>query len=106
MGRCAAGRSSARNRSREPQDYYDALAPHAQRLDIWETEYLQALEGEDAVFKWVSGTALIPYRDALPAGAREDFLAAYRERLARAYPRRADGRTLFPFKRIFIIAQR
>jgi len=90
----------------EPQEYYAALAPHARHLDIWETEYLQALEGEDAVFKWVSGTALIPYREALTVGMREDFLAAYRERLSRGYPRRADGRTLFPFKRIFIIAQR
>ena len=90
----------------EPQAYYDLLAPHARQLDIWETEYLQALEGEDAVFKWVSGTALIPYRDALDGTMREQFLNAYRERLAGAYPRRADGRTLFAFKRIFIIAQR
>ena len=90
----------------EPHEYYGLLAPHARRVDIWEAEYLQALEGEDAVFEWVSGTALVPYRDALDGAMREEFLAAYRARLAEAYPRRADGRTLFPFRRIFIVAQR
>jgi trans-aconitate 2-methyltransferase len=90
----------------EPQAYYDLLAPHARKLDIWETEYLQALDGADAVFKWVSGTALVPFREALDGAMREEFLEAYRRRLAEAYPRREDGLTLFPFKRIFIVAQR
>ena len=79
---------------------------HASALDIWETEYLQALDGEDAVFNWVSGTALVPYREALGEDDRKEFLNAYRERLSRAYPRGANGKTLFPFKRIFIVAQR
>ena len=90
----------------EPYEYYDLLAAHARRVDIWETEYLQVLEGEDAVFNWVSGTALVPYHDALAGALREDFMAAYRARLSQAYPRGADGSTLFPFKRIFILAQR
>jgi trans-aconitate 2-methyltransferase len=90
----------------EPQVYYDLLAPHARKVDIWETEYLQALEGEDAVFKWVSGTALVPFREALDGALRDEFLETYRRRLSDAYPLRADKRTLFPFKRIFIVAQR
>jgi trans-aconitate 2-methyltransferase len=89
-----------------PATYFAMLSPHASALDIWETEYLQALDGEDAVFNWVSGTALVPYREALAEGERKDFLNAYRERLARAYPRRQNGKTLFPFKRIFIVAKR
>jgi len=32
-----------------PDVYYDRLAPRAARLDIWETEYLQVLDGEHAV---------------------------------------------------------
>lgn len=90
----------------EPADYHAMLAPHAAALDIWETEYLQALDGEDAVFNWVSGTALVPYREALDGEERKQFLNVYRERLARAYPRNTNGKTLFPFKRIFIVAQR
>ena len=37
---------------------------------------------------------------------REEFFEAYRRRLAEAYPQRADERTFFPFKRIFIVAER
>ena len=90
----------------EPDAYYTMLSTLASTLDIWQTEYLQALEGEDAVFKWVSGTALVPYRETLHGAEREAFLSAYRGRLARAYPRRPNGKTLFPFKRIFILARR
>src|SRR5436190_23527840 len=33
----------------EPEFYYDLLAPRAASLDLWETEYLQVLEGENPV---------------------------------------------------------
>jgi len=87
-----------------PEKYFDLLSPGATRLDIWETEYLHVLEGDDPVFRWVSGTGLRPYADELSGGEREDFLAAYRAQLRLAYPRRPDGSTLFPFRRLFVIA--
>lgn len=90
----------------EPEVYYAMLAPQSVRVDIWETEYLQVLDGDDPVFRWVSGTALVPIRDALEGTEREAFMTAYRGKLAAAYPKRSDGRTLFPFKRIFIVAMR
>lgn len=84
--------------------YYDILKPQAASLDIWQTEYLQVLEGEDAVYRWVSGTALRPLVQALDVDAREDFIALYKAKLNAAYPRRADGVTLFPFRRLFVVA--
>ncbi len=90
----------------DPDAYYRILAPHAARLDIWECEYLQVLEGENPVVEWTKGTALRPYLDALDDAAKKGFLAAYAERVATAYPRQPDGRTLFPFRRIFIVAER
>ncbi|TCS65001.1 trans-aconitate 2-methyltransferase [Varunaivibrio sulfuroxidans] len=87
-----------------PEVYWDILSAVCARLDIWETTYLQVLDGDDAVFKWISSTALAPLRNALPEPWRAEFLDAVRTRLARAYPRRADGKTLFPFTRQFIIA--
>lgn len=86
--------------------YYDMLAPDAASLDIWETEYLQVLEGEDPVYRWVSATGLRPYLDALTGKDREDFIMQYKARLAAAYPQRADGKTLFPFQRLFVVAVR
>src|SRR5262249_56014085 len=44
----------------EPSVYYDVLAPHATRLDIWETEYLHVLEGANPVVERTRGSALKP----------------------------------------------
>src|SRR6266581_2637482 len=89
----------------EPAFYFDLLAPHAAALDMWETEYLQVLEGEHPVKEWTKGTWLKPLLDALEEPERSGFEAAYAELVARAYPRRADGRTLLPFRRLFIVAK-
>ena len=62
------------------------------------------LEGEDAVCKWVSGTGLRPFLDALDDAGRAVFTREYKARLNVAYPRRADGKTLFPFSRLFAVA--
>lgn len=89
-----------------PAAYYDLLAPRAARLDVWETEYLQVLEGADPVKEFTKGSALKPFLDALQGAERDGFEAAYAARLRRAYPPQADGRTLFPFRRLFLIATR
>src|SRR5919106_2484555 len=89
-----------------PEWYYDLLAPLVQALDVWETEYLHVLEGDDPVLNWTRSTALRPIMQALDAEHLAAFEAAYAARLRAAYCRRADGRTLFPFRRLFIVAQR
>lgn len=88
------------------ENYFDILEPHAAHIDIWETRYLQVLNGEDAVFHWVSGTGLRPFANALEGGEREAFLAAYKARVARAYPMRDSGVTLYPFQRLFVVARK
>lgn len=84
--------------------YWDLLRPRAASLDIWETIYLHPLQGEDAVVQWAMGTSLRPFLDALPAAEREAFRNAYAEAVRPHYPRRQDGTTLLPFRRLFIIA--
>src|SRR5882724_8835683 len=86
--------------------YHRLLAPLASRLDIWETEYLHRLSGPDPVVEWTRGTGLRPYLDRLAGAERDGFLAAYTQRIAAAYPPEPDGATLFPFRRIFIVAAR
>jgi trans-aconitate 2-methyltransferase len=84
-------------------EYLRLLAPHAATVDAWETEYVHVLAGQDPVAEWTKGAALRPYLDALGDDA-EAFLEAYRARLRSAYPPNADGRTLFPFRRVFFVA--
>ena len=90
----------------DAEEYYDLLAEHATSLDVWETEYVQVLEGDDPVLEWVKGTGLRPILNGLADAERATFLAEYRRRLRAAYPARSDGRTLYPFRRLFIVATR
>lgn len=89
-----------------PARYVERLAPHAASLDVWETEYMQILTGENPVAEWTKGTWLRPFLDALQEPQRSGFEAAYRARVAAAYPPMPDGRTLFPFRRLFLVARR
>jgi trans-aconitate 2-methyltransferase len=63
------------------------------------------LEGDHPVAEWVKGTWLRPLLDALDEPHRAPFEAWYARLVESAYPRRPDGRTLFPFRRLFIVAR-
>ncbi|MEP7329781.1 MAG: methyltransferase domain-containing protein [Betaproteobacteria bacterium] len=91
-------------------DYYAWLAPLFARVDIWTTEYLQVLPanatGDHPVAAWTKGTWLVPFLAMLDAAEQAALMAAYNARLALAYPLQPDGSVLFPFRRLFIIANR
>jgi trans-aconitate 2-methyltransferase len=89
-----------------PETYWRWLSPHARNVDLWETIYLQVLEGADPVVNFVRGTALRPFLTALSADDGARFVDAFAKRMAAAYPPQANGQTLFPFRRIFMVAQR
>jgi trans-aconitate 2-methyltransferase len=91
----------------EPAFYYDLLAPHAARIEIWLTDYLHVMDSPAAIVEWYKGTGLRPFLEklALPAD-QERFLADYLREIDVTYSRQPDGRVLFPFRRLFVIAQR
>jgi len=89
-----------------PEQYWRWLSPHAASVEIWETIYLHQLEGENPVVEFFRGTQLRPYIHLLPEAEAKEFVAAYAEKIARAYPKQANGKTLLPFRRIFIVATR
>jgi trans-aconitate 2-methyltransferase len=90
----------------DPQFYFQLLAPFARSIDIWESEYLQVLSGPDPVKEWVKGTWLKQFLDALPVNQRDAFESDYAQRLRKAYPPLGNGTTLFPFRRLFIVAEK
>jgi trans-aconitate 2-methyltransferase len=89
----------------EPGVYYDALAPAATSIDLWETTYHHVLGSPSAIVEWISSTGLRPFLDALDTeGEKQLFLERFSELVVEAYARQADGRVLFPFRRTFVIA--
>jgi len=85
--------------------YYDILKHDFSNINIWEATYLQMLSGENAVLEWGKGTALVPIRENLNEDEFTHFCEIYNKKLLQAYPPQ-DNVTLFPFQRIFIIANK
>lgn len=106
LGTPALRKSVGRKWVEDTEVYFSLLSTFASSLDIWETEYLQILSGEDPVLEWVRGTGLRPILQGLPEDELRTFLTSYRRRLNEAYPRQNEGHTLFPFRRLFIVAQK
>ena len=89
-----------------PREYSNLLRGRTAALEIWEIEYLQVLKGENPVAEFVKGSWLKQFLDRLEEPDRSAFESEYRVRVRAAYPPEADGSTLFPFRRLFILAQR
>lgn len=88
----------------EPSFYYDMLSRLASSIDMWETTYMHILEGENPVVEWTKGTMLRPLLENLSEEEGAAFLKSYSEKVAEAYPHQADGKTVLPFKRLFMVA--
>ncbi|MEM7443657.1 MAG: methyltransferase [Pseudomonadota bacterium] len=102
-----AGRTDLRAEPVADPGFYDALlSPLVDDVEVWETEYWHRLTGDEPVFEWVKGTGLRPVLQALEGEDCDAFLTDYRRRLLDAYPKRDDGITLFPFRRLFLLARR
>jgi trans-aconitate 2-methyltransferase len=89
-----------------PEFYIRVLSPLVDSLDVWETEYMQILIGDHPIKEWTKGTWLLPLLDALAEPDRSDFEAVYTDLVDKAYPKQPDGTTIFPFRRMFIVATR
>lgn len=93
------------NRTLELPQYYDLLAPLTRTLDLWETTYYHVLSGDNPIVEFGLGSGLRPYVDALPHDVqRNQFLAAFTRLVRESFSPRANGNTIFPYRRIFIVA--
>ena len=105
-----AARVKTKNPKRDPLPspgaYFDRLTPKASRVDVWHTIYNHPMANADAVVEWMKGTGLRPYLDTAGSEHAEAFTAAYRARIAKLYTPMADGRVLFRFPRLFVVAVR
>lgn len=89
----------------DPSGYLDLLTGAGCEVDAWETTYLHVLQGDNPVLEWLRGTALRPVLAALDPADAAEFTAELGACLLAAYPRRPYG-TVFPFRRVFVVAHR
>ncbi|WP_300548680.1 methyltransferase domain-containing protein [Roseovarius sp.] len=86
-----------------PVKYEELLAPLGQ-FRLWETDYYQRLTAEPGshpVRRYTESTYARPVLAALDAEEKTDLIRRYEEVMMAAYPVRADGTVLFPFRRLF-----
>ncbi|MBA4852989.1 methyltransferase domain-containing protein [Emticicia sp. BO119] len=74
----------------------------SKQMSVFEKIYPLVLKDGDALFDWVSGTALIPYTERLSGDTKEQFNTAYKERLKSRFPK---SPAFYPFKRIIMEAK-
>lgn len=89
----------------EPADYLRIMLDAGCTADAWETSYQQVLPGTDPVLEWVRGTALRAVLAVLSDDEGRAFESQYAAALREAYPGTPHG-TIFPFRRIFAVAQK
>jgi len=70
-------------------------------ITVYEKIYPHVLKDADALFDWVSGTAMIPYVEKLPEDVRQSFIATYKERLRNEFK---GSPVFYPFKRTIMAA--
>ena len=90
--------------TQHPTFYYDLIRPLVSDLDVWETQYYFVMEGEHPIVEFTKGSFLRPILDTLSAEEAAAFLKEYAGRVGLHYPRRPDGTTLMPFRRLFFVA--
>ena len=88
-----------------PERYAGLLTDAGCAVDAWETTYTHQLTGDTPVLDWITGTALTQVKDRLTEEAWQQYREQIIPLLAEAYPRRTDGITFFPFRRVFVVAQ-
>lgn len=72
------------------------------QITVFEKVYPHVLQDADAVFDWVSGTAILRYLERLPENLKELFIMAYKEKIRAQYG--SVSPVFYPFKRILMHA--
>src|SRR3954447_10807978 len=65
-----------------PEFYYDCLAGKSRTILLWETNYIQVMDGIEAIVAWLHGTGLRPFLARLDPAEQQLFLSRYAALLA------------------------
>jgi trans-aconitate 2-methyltransferase len=83
--------------------YYNLFEKDSVTINAWQTTYYHILNGDNPVVEWVKGSFLKYYLDLLSPTEKEIFIEKYSQETLKHYLQESNGKTIFPFKRLFLI---
>jgi trans-aconitate 2-methyltransferase len=86
--------------------YYDVLSPLTNIIQMWATEYFHMMSGHEDIVTMIESTGLRPYLDHLSGEQATEFKADVLRAVRSIHPSQRNGRVIFPFKRLFVVASR
>jgi trans-aconitate 2-methyltransferase len=87
--------------------YYDVLSKLFGKTDLWETHYMHQMESHSSILEMIRSTGLKPYLEVLQTDRdKSDFEQQVLQNISVDYPVHENGKIIFPFKRLFLLAQK
>lgn len=87
------------------QEYFDMISRYFADVEIWKTAYVHQMDNSDKIVDFVRGTALLPYQENLTEEEFAHLIELLKKETAKIYPASENGKVLFPFERLFVIAK-
>jgi trans-aconitate 2-methyltransferase len=85
--------------------YYDLLHSFTENIVLWETYYYHILPSLQGRIDFIQSTALRPYLEKIDMeNEKQELENDILEECKKYYKTQSNGKVLFPFKRMFIIA--
>lgn len=86
-------------------EYYDILCSYYGDVTIWQTNYAHVMDCHESIVNFVSATGIRPYLQVLNDEGKKAFIKSLIAELENEYPVQKNGKILFTFERIEIIAK-
>jgi trans-aconitate 2-methyltransferase len=87
--------------------YYDQLSQWFDSIEMWETNYIHIMDSHFAILEMIRSTGLKPYLERLEnENDKKEFEALVLREIIKDYPQQINERVLFPFDRLFFIANK
>jgi Trans-aconitate methyltransferase len=85
--------------------YYELLSKYTEKIHLWETHYFHIMPSMQEIINFVHTTAFKPYLDQLNTeDEKQAFEKEVLEECHKYYKVQSNGKVLFPFMRMFMIA--
>ncbi len=86
--------------------YYNMMAGLFSKIQLWETSYIHVFNSHQLVLEMIHSTGLRPYLQLFDNETeKKRFEDLVFDSIRRDYPDQEDGKVLFPFKRLFLVAK-